>query len=172
MCSDPTATNDATKLHQSCTSLFGGPVAPSLAFGGYAGKRYTEAKNIIVTFVINNHLDDSENDKPKAWEKKFLEYMKNYWDKDLDVAFMAERSIEDELERESHADIYTIFISYLVMFLYITFALGQINQCDRFMVGTTETQCFCPSRTYCKAIVNSLMFLFYIDEYKKYLSAF
>ena len=61
--------------------------------------------------------------------------MKNFDDPDLAVAFMAERSIEDEIERESHADIYTIIVSYLIMFLYITFALGQINQCDRFMVS-------------------------------------
>jgi Niemann-Pick C1 protein len=89
----------------------------------------------VVTFVINNHNDDSKNGKAKAWEKEFINYMKNFDDPDLDVAFMAERSIEDEIERESHADIYTIIVSYLIMFLYITFALGQINQCDRFMVG-------------------------------------
>ena len=118
-----------------CTSLFGAPVAPSIAFGGYEGKNYSDAKVLVVTIVINNHVDDSKNDKAKAWEKAFLSYMKNYTDEDLEVAFRAERSIEDEIERESHADIYTIVVSYLIMFLYITFALGQINQCDRFMVS-------------------------------------
>ena len=115
--------------------MFGGPVAPSIAFGGYDGKNYTDASTLVVTFVINNHDDDSKNGRAKAWEKKFIDYMKNFKDEHLEVAFMAERSIEDELERESHAGVYTILVSYLIMFLYITIALGQINQCDRFMVS-------------------------------------
>ena len=137
--SNPTAINDTTVLGLPCTSLFGGPVSPSIALGGYEGKNYTDAKNLIVTFVIRNHLDVSENKKAMAWEKKFIEYLKNYDDEDLQVAFMAQRSIEDEIERESHADIYTIFVSYLIMFLYITLALGQVNQCDRLMVSRSLT---------------------------------
>ncbi|CAB4020925.1 Niemann-Pick C1 [Paramuricea clavata] len=142
-CADnPTSTNDSTALGLPCTSLFGGPVSPSIAFGGYEGNNYTDAKVLVVTFVINNHNDDSKNDKAKAWEKEFLNYMKNFKDPDLDVAFRAERSIEDEIERESHADIYTIIVSYLIMFLYITFALGQINQCDRFMIDSKFSLAF------------------------------
>lgn len=43
----------------------------------------------------------------------------------MDVAYYSERSVEDELDRESHSDISTIAISYLVMFLYIVFTLGR-----------------------------------------------
>lgn len=55
--------------------------------------------------------------------------MKN-WTRDskpsyMDVAYFSERSIEDELDRESHSDVSTICISYLVMFLYIVFTLGR-----------------------------------------------
>jgi len=42
----------------------------------------------------------------------------------MDVAYYSERSVEDELDRESHSDVSTIAISYLVMFLYIVFTLG------------------------------------------------
>ena len=136
--SNPTSTNDTTRLGLPCTSLFGGPVSPSIAFGGYDGKNYADASTLVVTFVINNHDDDSKNARAKAWEKRFIDYLKNFEDDHLEVAFMAERSIEDELERESHADIYTIVVSYLIMFLYITIALGQINQCDRFMVSAVN----------------------------------
>lgn len=60
---------------------------------------------------------------------RFLEFMKN-WTKSskpsfMDVAYFSERSIEDELDRESHSDILTIVISYLVMFTYIVFTLGK-----------------------------------------------
>lgn len=43
----------------------------------------------------------------------------------MDVAYSSERSVEDELDRESHSDISTIAISYLVMFIYIVFSLGR-----------------------------------------------
>lgn len=43
----------------------------------------------------------------------------------MNVAYYSERSVEDELDRESHSDMFTITISYLVMFLYIVFTLGR-----------------------------------------------
>lgn len=42
----------------------------------------------------------------------------------MDVAYFSERSVEDELDRESHSDVSTIIMSYLIMFLYIVFTLG------------------------------------------------
>lgn len=60
----------------------------------------------------------------------------------MDIAFNSERSIEDELERETSGDIVTIAVSYLIMFFYITFSLGQISTMKRFMV---RPKCFvCP----------------------------
>ena len=52
----------------------------------------------------------------------------------LQVAFNSERSIEDELERETSGDIVTIALSYIIMFFYITFSLGQVSKMSRFMV--------------------------------------
>ena len=52
----------------------------------------------------------------------------------MEVAFNSERSIEDELQRETYGDIMTIAISYLMMFVYITFSLGRITKWSRFMV--------------------------------------
>jgi len=43
----------------------------------------------------------------------------------MDVAYYSERSVEDELDRESHSDVFTIAISYFVMFVYIVFTLGR-----------------------------------------------
>lgn len=43
----------------------------------------------------------------------------------MDVAYFAERSVEDELDRESYSDITTVAISYLVMFFYIVLVLGR-----------------------------------------------
>lgn len=60
---------------------------------------------------------------------RFLDFMKNWTMVSkphfMDVAYYSERSVEDELDRESHSDVSTIAISYLVMFLYIVFTLGR-----------------------------------------------
>ena len=64
--------------------------------------------------------------------------MKNYsarTDTNLTVRFSAERSIEDEINRESSADVMTILISYLLMFAYVAVALGRFWNLNRIMVG-------------------------------------
>ena len=65
-----------------------------------------------------------------AWEKAYIEYLKNYSSLNFTLAFTSERSIQDEIDRESMGDVYTIVISYLVMFVYVTLALGDYNRCD------------------------------------------
>lgn len=53
----------------------------------------------------------------------------------MDIAFTSERSIEDELNRESQSDILTILVSYLIMFAYIAVSLGQIRNCSHLLVS-------------------------------------
>lgn len=53
----------------------------------------------------------------------------------MSVAFSSERSLEDELERESEAEIITVVISYLVMFVYIAVALGQFRSFKTLLVS-------------------------------------
>lgn len=94
---------------------------------------YNSSTAFVITFVVNNHLDDAANQKAMAWEKVFIDFLKK---KQLDtsnmtITFMAERSIEDELDRESKSDVWTILISYLIMFGYITLTLGQYGSCDK-----------------------------------------
>ena len=120
---------------------FGGPVNPNVALGGYPGNDYEKATAVMVTFIVNNHHDPAKNAMALAWEKAYLKFMKHYTSDNLNIAFSAERSIEDEIERESNTDIGTVVISYLLMFLYITFALGQYSLspsvsifCTRFWV--------------------------------------
>lgn len=52
----------------------------------------------------------------------------------LDVAFTSERSVEDEVDRVSKAEINTIVISYAVMFIYIAISLGRIRSFKTLMV--------------------------------------
>lgn len=62
------------------------------------------------------------------------------WNKDekpdfMDIAFSSERSVEDEVERVSEAEILTAIISYIVMFVYIAVALGHVRSFTTLLVS-------------------------------------
>ena len=55
--------------------------------GGYDRKKYIHASLLFVTFAIKKHPNEIEIEKAKAWQEKFVEYVKNYDDKDLQLAY-------------------------------------------------------------------------------------
>nr|XP_018672975.1 NPC intracellular cholesterol transporter 1 isoform X2 [Ciona intestinalis] len=134
--------DDATKLHLSCLGTFGGPVFPWVALGGFNGTNYLEATAAVVTFPVVNYYNNSKKlAKAMAWEKRYIEFMKEYVKRNgskLNVAFTSERSIEDEINRESGADVMTIIASYLIMFAYVAIALGRFGSCR---LGRTMVDC-------------------------------
>ncbi|XP_041848223.1 NPC intracellular cholesterol transporter 1 [Melanotaenia boesemani] len=135
--SAPASLNDTTLLHDPCLGTFGGPVFPWLALGGYDDTNYNNATALVITFPLNNYLNDSVRmGKVLAWEKEFIRFMKDYKNPNLTIAFSAERSVEDEIDRESNSDISTIVISYAIMFIYISLALGHIHSFGRLMVDS------------------------------------
>lgn len=135
--SAPASLNDTTLLHDPCLGTFGGPVFPWLALGGYDEENYNNATALVITFPLNNYLDDPVRlGKALAWEQEFISFMKNFSNANLTIAFSAERSIEDEIDRESDSDISTIVMSYAIMFIYISLALGHIHSLRRLMVDS------------------------------------
>lgn len=54
------------------------------------GVNYNESTALVITFVVNNHVDEAQNEKAKAWEKEFLNFMKNFSDPDMIIAYSAE----------------------------------------------------------------------------------
>uniref|UniRef100_H3BC01 NPC intracellular cholesterol transporter 1 n=1 Tax=Latimeria chalumnae TaxID=7897 RepID=H3BC01_LATCH len=133
----PASLNDTSMLHDPCLGTFGGPIFPWLVLGGYDSDNYNNATALVITFpVVNYHNDTKKVNKALAWEKQFIEFVKNYNNSNLSISFSSERSIEDEINRESSGDISTIIISYTVMFLYISIALGHIKSCQSCLVDS------------------------------------
>lgn len=130
---------------------YGGPVEPAIAVGGFlkAGEpltsqsKFYEADAVILTFLVNNYYNKTKVAPALQWEKEFVEFMKNYTTSKkpsfMEIAFTSERSIEDELDRESQSDVLTILISYIIMFLYITISLGQMRSCSRLLIDSKIT---------------------------------
>lgn len=95
-------------------------------------KRVIEQTN-DQAFSFENHCDFS-----------FVEFMKNWTATEkpayMDIAFTSERSIEDELNRESQSDVLTILVSYIIMFAYIAISLGQMKTCSRLLVSVLTSR--------------------------------
>lgn len=136
-----------------CMGSYGGPVLPYTAVGGYLkdddviseSPHYWEGTALIITVLLKNYVKEvgvvnEDLERAMAWEKAFLDFMKeaiaeNNLTEHMDIAYFSERSIEDELIRESSEDVLTIVISYFIMFVYVTIALGNISSdCSRLLI--------------------------------------
>ncbi|KAJ8772723.1 hypothetical protein K2173_027900 [Erythroxylum novogranatense] len=128
---------------ESCLGAFKGPLDPSTALGGFSVNNYSEASAFVITYPVNNVMDGEGNGTAKAvaWEKAFIQLAKDellpmVLSKNLTLSFSSESSIEEELKRESTADVITILISYVVMFAYISLTLGDPPRLSSFYISS------------------------------------
>ncbi|KAJ8762193.1 hypothetical protein K2173_007348 [Erythroxylum novogranatense] len=128
---------------ERCLSAFKGPLDPSTALGGFSGNNYSEASAFIVTYPVNNVMNGEGNQIAiaSAWEEAFIQLAKDellpmVLSKNLTLSFSSERSLEDELKRESFADVIAILISYVVMFAYISLILGGAPRLYSFYISS------------------------------------
>ncbi|KAI1290194.1 NPC intracellular cholesterol transporter 1 [Halotydeus destructor] len=149
----------------ACTTLDGIPlINPGIALGGFEGKDYIKSKALIISIPVNNHNDATKNEDALLWETKFLDFMQDYalTHPNFTIGYKAERSIEDELDRQSQSDIVTVAVSYLIMFIYIILALGEINNCGTFLLDARFTLGFVGVFVVLLSVVSSLGFFFFL----------
>lgn len=151
------------KVGLSCLGDYGGPIFPYVALGGVQDEVYENATALIITIMLNNHISDEDNKDAAAWEKKFIEYMKNFSSPNMTVVYSAERSIEDEIERESQSDVWTVLISYLVMFAYVSIALGQFHTPRMILVKAKVTLGLCGVLIVLASVLSSLGVFSYLN---------
>lgn len=125
----------------TCMSAFKAPLDPSTALGGFSGNNYSEASAFVVTYPVNNAIDEAGNGKAVAWEKAFIRLVKEellpmVQSSNLTLSYSSESSIEEELKRESTADIITIAVSYVVMFAYVSVTLGDASRLSTFFLSS------------------------------------
>ncbi|KAI8973755.1 patched family-domain-containing protein [Mycotypha africana] len=114
-----------------CLPDFQQPIKPDMVLGGYQEGDYLSAKAMIVTYVLTNSVDAHETAKAEDWENSLLtKILKNIHHKPewegVRISYSTESSIEKELNQSSNTDANTVIISYVVMFLYASVALGRI----------------------------------------------
>lgn len=137
---------------KSCLGRIGVPTFPYVVLGGYPKDTfdYVNATVLAVSFLLDNEPQIRED--AEAWELAWLERV-GQGSPNLSLNYMAERSIEDEIERSSSEDIENVALSFLVMFLYISLSLGS-PQCSsskefcvqsKFLLGTAGILLVCCS---------------------------
>ena len=57
-----------------------------------SGENYANATALVITFVVNNFENATFQQQAMAWEKKFIEFVKNYSNPNITVNFMGEVS--------------------------------------------------------------------------------
>ena len=118
---------------QECLPPSMNPLAPGRVLGGYHGiKNITAAQTMIVTWVVNNDKPGSEVEKRAAdWEDalkdSLLKIQTEAKERGLRMSFNTEVSLEQELNKSTNTDAKIVVISYVVMFIYASLALGSTS---------------------------------------------
>ncbi|KKY20464.1 putative patched sphingolipid transporter [Phaeomoniella chlamydospora] len=114
-----------------CLPEFQNPLRPESILGGFSGAaNATQAEALVVTWVVNNHPQGSEGEAmAEDWEKAFKSLMLSIQgeagERGLRLSFSTERSLEEELNQSTNTDAKIVVISYVIMFIYASLALGS-----------------------------------------------
>ncbi|KAL1998892.1 hypothetical protein VTN02DRAFT_5412 [Thermoascus thermophilus] len=114
----------------SCLPDFQQPLKPEMILGGYEEPDVLDAKALIVTWVLNNYDPGTAGAARAAdWEdslKRVLEVVQEEAsERGLRVSFSTEVSLEQELNKSTNTDAKIVAVSYVIMFLYASLALGS-----------------------------------------------
>ena len=77
-------------FNMSCAGRYGGPILPNVALADFKNDDYFAAKSVVITIMLNNHINNEDNIEALEWEKKFLDFMHNYSNPMMKVVYYSE----------------------------------------------------------------------------------
>jgi Niemann-Pick C1 protein len=115
-----------------CLPPFMQPLPVERLLGGYntTTEAVTDASALIVTWVVkNDNIGDPQLDRAIEWEdslnRLLLDVQSEATERGLRLSFNTEISLEQELNKSANTDAKIVVISYIVMFIYASLALGS-----------------------------------------------
>jgi Niemann-Pick C1 protein len=113
-----------------CLPAFQQPIDKSMILGGYGNRSVLTSEALIVTWVVNNHPQGTDQEaRAIAWEESLQRLLKDAQmqakEKGLRLSFSTESSLEEELNKSTNTDAKIVVISYIIMFIYASLALGS-----------------------------------------------
>lgn len=118
---------------QECLPPFMDPLQPGRVLGGFSNiASITDAKALMTTWVVNNFQPGSKEEKrAEDWEialkARLVQAQSEARERGLRLSFSTERSLEEELNQSTNTDAKIVVISYVVMFIYASLALGSTS---------------------------------------------
>jgi len=115
----------------TCPPAYGQPLDSNMVLGGIPESgNAADATAMTVTWVLNNHPEGSQElERAMDWEEalknRLLDLQDEAKDRGLRLSFSTEISLEQELNKSTNTDAKIIVISYIIMFLYASIALGS-----------------------------------------------
>ena len=141
----------AQPVQQQCLPEFGQPLKSELLLGGWQeSKDVAKSKALIVTWVVNNHPEGSEElEAAMDWEHSLkgalLAVQSEAKERGLRLSFTTEISLEQELNKSTNTDAKIVVVSYIAMFIYASLALGSTSLALRTLINA-PTKAFVESK--------------------------
>lgn len=115
---------------QECLPDFQQPLSKNMILGGWKDENILLSEALIVTWVVNNHLEGSEEEAlAMDWEQSLKNLLISAQgeakERGLRLSFSTEISVEEELNKSTNTDAKIVVISYVIMFFYASLALGS-----------------------------------------------
>lgn len=115
---------------QDCLPDFQQPLRPEMILGGIQNDEALTAEALIVTWVVNNHAEGSKEEaRAIDWEEGFIDLLRTASqeakERGLRLSYNTEMSLEQELNQTTNTDAKIVVISYIIMFIYASLALGS-----------------------------------------------
>ncbi|KAH8722967.1 sterol-sensing domain of SREBP cleavage-activation-domain-containing protein [Phaeosphaeriaceae sp. PMI808] len=113
----------------NCLPEFQQPLDPHLLFGG-VNQSVLDANALVVTWVVKNHPENTlEAQRAMDFEDEMKNYLKlvaeDATSRGLRLSFNTEVSLQQELNKNTNTDAKIVVVSYVIMFLYASLALGS-----------------------------------------------
>lgn len=108
----------------NCLPSFQQPLKKNLLF---SLSDVLESEAFVITLLINSNLSNEEyTSEAIAYEHALQNWIKKIQEEkpDLQISYSTEVSLLEELNQSSKTDVKVVIISYIVMFLYASIALG------------------------------------------------
>lgn len=131
-----------TPADEDCRPFSGAPIPPNLVLGG--GRSAASAQAIISTWVVNNGDEGSIQERNAMdWEEDLKNLLKDKQaeakERGLRLSFNTEISLEQELNKSTNTDAKIVVVSYIVMFIYASLALGSTTLAVRQILRSPTT---------------------------------
>ena len=116
---------------QKCLPPFQQTLNKELVLGGIGENQSAlDASAMVATWVVNNHLQGSKAEaRAMSWEASLKELLRSVQqaaeDRGLRLSFSTAISLEEELNKSTNTDARIVVVSYVIMFVYVAFALGS-----------------------------------------------